>query len=111
MGIKAYLFQIKVRKQGPHRTGKLQKYVKIGIFNSNFYLVDFILYGEKGLKAIEVKLAHKIKPQDYKGLLEFLKAYSQATAFLLYTGKQSYVFKDIRVLPVEKFLKNKSAFL
>ena len=73
--------------------------------------VDFILYGEKGLKAIEVKLTHKIRPQDYKGLLEFLKDYPPATAFLLYTGKQSYVFKDIHVLPVEKFLKNKSAFL
>lgn len=73
--------------------------------------VDFVLYGEKGLKAIEVKLAHKIRPQDFKGLLEFLKDYPPAAAFLLYTGKQSYTFKNIRVLPVEKFLKNKSAFL
>ena len=73
--------------------------------------VDFILYGEKGLKAIEIKLANTIRPQDYKGLLEFLKDYPQATAFLLYTGKQSYVFKNIHVLSVEKFLKNKSALL
>lgn len=73
--------------------------------------VDFILYGEKGLTAIEVKLSPKIRQQDYKGLLEFLKDYPQTTALLLYTGKQSYTFNDIHVLPVEKFLKHKAEFL
>ena len=73
--------------------------------------VDFILYGEQGLKAIEVKLSHRIRPDDYKGLLEFVKDYPQAKAFLLYTGLKKYVFKDIQVLPVEKFLKNKKNFL
>ena len=73
--------------------------------------VDFILYGEKGLKAIEVKLSHRIRTEDYRGLLEFLKDYPQTEAFLLYTGQKSYVFKDIQVLPVEKFLKNKSDFI
>ena len=73
--------------------------------------VDFILYGEKGIKAIEVKMSGKIRPQDYKGLLEFRKDYSNAEAFLLYTGKKSYVFNDIQVLPIEKFLKQISSFL
>ena len=73
--------------------------------------VDFILYGEKGLIAIEVKFSHKIRAQDCKGLLEFLEDYPQAKAFILYTGRQSYSFKDIHVLPVEKFLKKKSEFL
>ena len=73
--------------------------------------MDFILYGEKGLKAIEVKLSHRIRPDDYGGLLEFLKEYPQAKAFLLYTGKKSSLFKDIQVLPVEKLLKKKKDFL
>ena len=73
--------------------------------------VDFILYGERGLKAIEVKLSHKIRPQDFKGLLEFLKDYPQAKALLLYTGKKNYSFKDIQVVSVEKFLKQPSRFL
>ena len=73
--------------------------------------VDFILYGEKGLKAIEVKLSHRIRQKDYRSLLEFLNDYPQTEAFLLYTGQKSYTFKDIRVLPVEKFLKNKIDFL
>jgi len=73
--------------------------------------VDFVLYGEKGLIAIEVKLSHKVRPQDYKALLAFLKDYPQAKALLLYTGKQSYTLNDVYVVPVEKFLKNKSMFL
>jgi len=73
--------------------------------------VDFVLYGEKGLIAIEVKLSHKVRPQDYKALLAFLKDYPQAKALLLYTGKQSYTLNDVYVVPVEKFLKSKSMFL
>ena len=73
--------------------------------------VDFVLYGEKGLKAVEVKLSNRIRPEDSKGLLEFLKDYSDAHAFLLYTGKKHYVWKDIKILPVEYFLKHISKFL
>ena len=73
--------------------------------------VDFILYGERGLKAIEVKLSDKINSQDCKGLLEFLKDYPKANPFLLYTGKKSYVLHDIHITPVEQFLKNISSFL
>ena len=73
--------------------------------------VDFVLYGEKGLKAIEVKLSNKIRTQDCKGLLEFLKDYPKTEAFLLYTGKKNYFLNDIHILPVERFLKQMSLFL
>ena len=73
--------------------------------------VDFVLYGKKGLKAVEVKLTHQVRPQDSKGLLAFLKDYPQAKAFLLYTGRESFFFKNIHVLPVEMFLKNIPHFL
>ena len=75
------------------------------------YEVDFILYGERGLRAIEVKLSNTIRIQDCKGLLEFLKDYPKAESFLLYTGKKSYTLKDIRIVPVEKFLKQMSSFI
>ena len=73
--------------------------------------VDFILYGEKGLKAIEVKLSDKIRPQDCKGLLEFSKDYPKAGTLLLYMGKKSYTLNDIQIIPVEKFLKKMNMFL
>lgn len=73
--------------------------------------VDFILYGEKGLKAVEVKLSNKIRTQDCKGLLEFLKDYPKTKAYLLYTGKKSYFLNDIHILPVERFLKQMPLFL
>jgi len=75
------------------------------------YEVDFVLYGERGLKAIEVKLSSKIKSQDCQGLLEFMKDYPKAKSFLLYTGKEDYFLKDIRIIPVEKFLKRMSLFI
>ena len=73
--------------------------------------VDFILYGKRGLKAIEIKLSHKIRDRDCKGLQEFSKDYPQAEAFLLYTGKKDYVFNNIHILPVEKFLKQATKFI
>ena len=65
--------------------------------------VDFILYGERGLKAIEVKISNKIRPEDCKGLLEFIKDYPQTKAFLLYNGQKSLFFNNIHILPVQKF--------
>ncbi len=73
--------------------------------------VDFILYGERGLKAVEVKIANKIRREDCKGLLEFIKDYPQTKAFLLYTGSKSFILNNIHILPVQKFLKNLSSFL
>ena len=75
------------------------------------YEVDFVLYGERGIKAIEVKLADRIRPNDCKGLLEFAKDYPQAKLFLLYTGRRRYVQNDIEILPVEQFLKEIPSFL
>ena len=73
--------------------------------------VDFILYGERGFKALEVKLSSRVRDQDIDGLLAFLKDYPKAQAFLLYTGSQSYTFKGVSILPVESFLKNISHFI
>ncbi|MDE0152139.1 MAG: AAA family ATPase [Bdellovibrionales bacterium] len=75
------------------------------------YEVDFILYGERGLKAIEVKLSNKVSSQDCQSLLEFIKDYPKTKAFLIYMGKEDYFFKDIHIIPVEKFLKSMKSFV
>lgn len=33
--------------------------------------VDFVLYGERGLRAFEVKMDHNVRPDDLRGLLRF----------------------------------------
>lgn len=66
--------------------------------------VDFILYGEKGFWAIEVKNNHTLAPSDMQGLLNFTEDYPQATPLLLYRGPK-VIHKNILCLPVDQFLK------
>ena len=73
--------------------------------------VDFILYGERGLKAIEVKLSSRIRDQDIAGLLEFKKDYPKADLFLIYGGTEKRTIKDVQLIPAEEFLKNADYWL
>lgn len=68
--------------------------------------VDFILYGEKGLKAIEVKRTSKLNPRDFHGLKAFSKDYPLAKCYLLYGGDRKLFEGNIEVIPIEDFLKN-----
>lgn len=67
--------------------------------------VDFIVYGEIGFWAIEVKNTTNIHPQHLKALHEFKKDYPESKAILVYRGKETLVKKDITCIPCEKFLK------
>jgi predicted AAA+ superfamily ATPase len=67
--------------------------------------VDFILYGEKDLYAIEVKSAGKVHASDLKSLQAFVKDYPMAKAILLYGGKERLQEKNILCLPVDEFLR------
>ncbi len=73
--------------------------------------VDFVLYGERGLKAIEVKSSGRLRQSDFKGLLQFKKDYPEADAMLLYAGAKRGYEKDIAVIPVEAFLKTMAEFV
>ena len=64
--------------------------------------VDFILYGEKGLIAFEIKRKSRILPKDYKGLKAFKKDYPMADCFLLFGGNQSFRESEINVLPIKE---------
>lgn len=66
--------------------------------------VDFVLYGEKTFKAIEVKNSGKIKDSDLKGLNTFLGDYQNCEAIFLYRGKEKLQKGKILCMPVEEFL-------
>jgi predicted AAA+ superfamily ATPase len=73
--------------------------------------VDFVLYGERGLKAIEIKKSSRLRDEDLNGLKAFLKDYPMAQAFLLYGGARSWTESGIQIMPVTQFFQNSSAFL
>ena len=61
--------------------------------------VDFVLYGERGLCAFEVKMAQDIRPDDLCGLLRFREDFPQAKAHLLYLGNRRWHDRGVEVLP------------
>lgn len=67
--------------------------------------VDFILYGERDIKALEVKRSSKINQKDLRSLQLFLKDYPQTKAYFLYGGNQEMWEGKIHILPIEKFLR------
>ena len=70
--------------------------------------VDFVLYGEEGIYAIEVKNSTKIRPGDLRGLKEFYKDYPTSVRILLYRGNERFVRDGIYCLPCEDFFVNLS---
>lgn len=68
--------------------------------------VDLVLYGPKGIIAIEVKRSGRITDEMFKGLNTFLKEYPMARAYFLTGGDRNGWEGKIRVMPVEIFLKN-----
>ena len=78
---------------------------------NNKYEVDFVLYGERGLKAIESKASSRLRAEDFKSLIEFKKDYPRAQTVMLYLGARAYVYKNIKVVPVLQFLKHISKFV
>lgn len=68
--------------------------------------VDLVLYGPKGIIAIEVKRSARFTDEMFKGLSAFLKEYPMARAYFLTGGDRDGWEGKIRVMPVETFLKN-----
>jgi hypothetical protein len=61
--------------------------------------VDFVLYGQRGLSAFEVKMAHNVRPDDLRALLRFRMDYPEARAHLLYLGDRGWHDRGIEVPP------------
>lgn len=69
--------------------------------------IDFIIYGEKGLFAIEVKNKSKINNSDaLKSLNAFKQDYPIAQLILLYQGKEKLKLGSVLAIPCEEFLLN-----
>ncbi len=73
--------------------------------------VDFVLYGEKGLIAIEVKSSDRLRETDFVGLELFGSDYPVARRYLLYAGEKSYLRNGIQVMPLKKFFETCSSIL
>lgn len=66
--------------------------------------VDFVVYGDSGLYAIEVKSGRNIKPEDLRALVTFGEDYPQSRRYLLYRGKERHQRSGVLCLPCEEFL-------
>lgn len=66
--------------------------------------VDYILYGQHGLIAIEVKRKANISSKDLNGLKAFSKDYPEAKLFLFAHLKRTQYYGNITILPIEKAL-------
>lgn len=66
--------------------------------------VDFVLYGEQGFYAIEVKNAEQIHPKSLRSLKTFKSDYPEAQTLFLHRGREKRIVDDILCWPVDLFL-------
>jgi predicted AAA+ superfamily ATPase len=66
--------------------------------------VDFIVDGDSGLFAVEVKNSNRIRPEDLRGLGAFADDYPQSRRYFLYRGKERLLIDGILCLSCEEFL-------
>jgi len=72
---------------------------------SNNMEVDFVLYGDKGIKAFEIKRTGKVSSPMLKGLKVFQKDYPGAKTYFIYGGERILREGDIAILPIRDALK------
>jgi len=66
--------------------------------------VDFVVYGEDGLWALEVKNVSKIHSGNLRALKSFKEDYPQSSIIFLYKGKERLKKEGILCVPCEDFL-------
>jgi predicted AAA+ superfamily ATPase len=66
--------------------------------------IDFILYGERGLHAIEVKRSSRVRADDLWALRAFHDDHRVARPHLVYTGTKRITEDGIDVVPIAQFL-------
>ena len=66
--------------------------------------VDFILYGQHGLIAIEVKRSSTLRKRDFRGLSAFCRDYPMAKAVMIYGGRHQRFEDDVAVVPIHEAL-------
>jgi predicted AAA+ superfamily ATPase len=66
--------------------------------------VDFILYGERGLRAFEVKMSQTVRPDDWRALLRFREDFPGAKTHLVYLGNRRWHERGVEILPMMECL-------
>ena len=66
--------------------------------------VDFVVYGESGLYAVEVKNSKRVQPADLAALKSFAEDYPQSSRYLLYRGDDRIKRDGVLCIPCEEFL-------
>lgn len=66
--------------------------------------VDFVVYGDHGIQAFEVKNARRVYRRDLASLRAFRDDYPEAEAAILYRGTERLRMDDVRCIPVDDFL-------
>ena len=67
--------------------------------------VDFVVYGEGGFWAIEVKNSRRVDRADLRGLRTFRADYPECEPLFLYRGDESLRIDDVLCRPVQEFLE------
>ncbi len=67
--------------------------------------VDFVLYGDKGIRAFEIKRTDRISGAMLKGLKSFLQDYPMAKTYFIYGGSREMRDGKISIMPVNEALK------
>ncbi len=78
---------------------------------SNNKEVDFVLYGDKGIIAFEIKRTAKVSRAMLSGLKSFLKDYPMAKAYFIYGGQRRMRQDDIDIVPLDDTLKELAIML
>ena len=73
--------------------------------------VDFVLYGPRGFRAIEVKHSDRIRREDFKGLKQFKEEYPEAELIFVYSGERRFHEEGIEIVPVDTFLREAEEFV
>ncbi len=66
--------------------------------------VDFVIYGESGIYALEVKNSAKVRPNDLRPLKAFADDYPKCQRILIYRGTERFVRDGVLCLPTDEFL-------
>jgi predicted AAA+ superfamily ATPase len=67
--------------------------------------VDFVVYGENGFYAIEVKHARRINASDLRGLKAFREDYPEAEVAMIFRGDECLRIDGVWCIPAHDFLR------
>ena len=101
MALETLVFQELLAINDLHRLGYELFYWR----TSNGREVDFVLYGEAGIIAIEVKRAAKIRTKELRGLKAFGKDYPMASLYMFYGGETTMYIDDVTLIPINGALQ------